>query len=126
MLKLAKSGSAAETDTTLGISSSTKKFLVQGHCALISATGVLSTNTMTVKASADGKNGTFFTYMSDGTSGTPEARTITITEVPDATSIFSFVVYGPGQVYRIDSNDQGSGVDVDFRISGDVNIYEDT
>ena len=125
MLKLDKSGQAAQTDTTLGVSSSTKKFLVQSGVALVSATGTLSACTLTVKASADGVNGTFFSYMSDE-SGTPAVRTITATEVPDTSSIFSFYVLGPGQVYRIDSNVDGSGVDVDIRISGDVFIYEDT
>lgn len=125
MRMLAKSGQAAESDTTLGISSSTKKFLVQSGVALVSATGTLSTCTLTVKASAEGKNGTFFTYMSDE-SGTPTARTITATEVPNTSSIFSFYVLGPGQVYRIDSDGSGSGVDVDIRVSGDVFIYEDT
>lgn len=126
MIKLAKSGQAAETDTTLGISSSTKKFLVQGGVALVSCTGTFSTCTLTVKASADGKNGTFFSYYSDGPAGTPEVRTITATEVPNTSSIFSFAVLGPGQVYRIDSDSSGSGVDVDIFVSGDVRIYEDT
>jgi len=125
MRMLAKSGQAAESDTTLGVSSSTKKFLVQNGVALVSATGTLSTCTLTVKASAEGKNGTFFTYMSDE-SGTPTARTITATEVPNTSSIFSFYVLGPGQVYRIDSDGNGTGVDVDIRVSGDVFIYEDT
>lgn len=126
MKALAKSGQAAETDTTLGTSSSTKEFLVQSDKALVSATGTLSTCTLTVYASTKGKNGTFYKYYADSAAGTPELRTITATEVPDTSSVFSFLVYGPGQVYRIDSDGSGSGVDVDISVSGDVFIYEDT
>lgn len=122
MLKLAKSTNNPETDTELGVSQSTKSFIVNGREALIACAGTISTATHTVKASPDGDN--WFSYVADGADGTPATKTITSTQLSAATVIYSFYVYGNGLWFRIDSNDQGTDPDVDYWVSGDVHLND--
>lgn len=124
MLNLAKSGASKESDTALGVSQSTKTFLVNGREALVACAGTISTNTISVMCSPDG-GATWLKYRPDGADGQPATKTITSTQLSAADVIYPFYVFGMGQMFRFDADANGTGVDVDFWVSGDVHVNDD-
>lgn len=84
--------------------------------AVISVTGTLDTETLTVQASPDGGNN-WFTYRSDDPTGTPEAAVIAAADV--SSGIFTRIfVAGDQRLRLLMSNNAGSPSSVDCYCGG--------
>lgn len=115
MLKLAKAGASAETDTALGANQYTRHFksdFVRNGVILYAMTGDFSSQTVTLEVSYDnGSN--FVTYAAKDATGT--IANVTYTDDCNDT------VYGPGQVFRFHCSNGGTP-DIDIFVSGDVTL----
>lgn len=113
MLKLAKAGAAAETDTALGSNEYTRHFkgvFGRNGVILYALTGDFSAQTVTLEVSYD--NGlNFVTYVAKDATGTPASVTYT----DDCNDC----VYGPGQTFRFHTSTGGTP-DIDILVGGDV------
>ena len=119
MLKLAKAGATAETDTALGANEYTRHFasdFVKHGVILVAATGDFSSQTLALQVSYD--NGVnFVPYIAKDATGT--AAAVTYTDDCNDT------IYGPGQVFRFHCSNGGTP-DIDIQVAGDVRLFPKT
>lgn len=119
MLKLAKAGAAAQTDTTLGANEYTRHFrseFARNGIILYSLTGTFSAQTVTLEVSYD-NGATFVTYAAKDATGTVAGVTYT--------AACNDCVYGPGQTFRFHCSNGGTP-DIDILVGGDVVLLPTT
>lgn len=119
MLKLAKLGAVAETDTTLTTNEYTRQFtsnFVKNGVILYSITGTFNSATITLQVSYDG-GANFVTYAAKDATGTVANVTYT--------AACNDCVYGPGQLFRFACTG-GSSPDIDILVGGDVTLLAKT
>jgi hypothetical protein len=119
MIKLAKAGAAAETDTALGADEYTRHFgsdFARNGVILFGLTGTFSSQTVTLQVSYDGGT-TFVDYVAKDSTGTPATVAYTVA--------CNDCVYGPGQVFRFHCSNGGTP-DIDVLLGGDVRLYPKT
>jgi hypothetical protein len=117
MLKLAKAGAAAETDTTLGANENTRHFtshFTKNGVIEYAIMGTFSGQTVTLQVSYDdGDN--FVAYAAKDPTGT--VANVTYTAACNDT------IYAPGQRLRFNCSNGGSP-DIDIQVGGDVTLYD--
>jgi hypothetical protein len=119
MLKLAKAGAAAQTDTALGANEYTRHFksdFARNGVILYALTGTFSSQTVTLEVSYD--NGATF---SNYAAMTPAGLFADVTH----TAAANHCIYAPGQLFRFHCSNGGSP-DIDILVSGDVNLLPTT
>ena len=119
MLKLAKAGAAAETDTTLTTNENTRHFLgtfARNGDILYSLIGSFNSATITLQVSYDGGS-SFATYAAPDATGTLANVT--------HTAPGNFSVWAPGQLLRFACT-SGTSPDIDIQIAGDVTLMDKT
>lgn len=94
--------------SALAASGQSDPFSVNEKWAVLAFTGSLSSTTFNVECSPDdGAN--WFTYYTNDAAGAPAALSVTATQVPATTALWSCVVIGHGLKYRIKGDSTGSG-----------------
>ena len=122
MIKLAKAGNAAETDTALGANGYTRHFkseFARNGIILYSLVGdgtAFSAQTVTLEVSYDGGT-TFVNYAAKNAAGTVADVTYT--------AACNDCVYGPGQTFRFHCSNGGTP-DIDILVGGDVVLLPKT
>lgn len=86
--------------------------------------GSFETSTLTVEASPNA-GATWYTYVAYDATGTPAAQQFTVTHVPNATSLFSVVVFGHGLRFRATTNSTGTTPSINVDLVGEnVQLYD--
>jgi hypothetical protein len=119
MLKLAKAGAAAQTDTALGANEYTRQFrseFARNGIILYSLTGTFSAQTVTLQVSYD-NGANFVTYAAKDVTGAVADVTYT--------AACNDCVYGPGQLFQFHCSNGGSP-DIDILVGGDVVLLDKT
>lgn len=119
MLKLAKAGAAAETDTTLGANEYTRHFhcpFAENGVVLYALMGDFSGQTVTLQVSYD-KGANFATYYAKDPTGALAAVAYT--------AAANDCVYAPGQLFRFFCSNGGTP-DIDIQVDGDVALLPKT
>jgi hypothetical protein len=111
--------------TSLTAGQHSQEIVCQGKWAVLSFSGTLDTETLTVQVSPNG-GGTWFTYRSDDPSGTPESAVVVAADV--SSGLFTRIFVASDQRLRVLMSTNGgtiSGVNCYFGGAG-VSVVEGT